>query len=105
MAPKPVMTAYTLSLDTLQTWRIRPRQAARHCLTIKLGREATWPGWMRSALRAPDPRIILDANGAERPRSYIPAPHLVPAGRAIVETACPVNARDSGRKMRGVLPV
>lgn len=93
-APKPEITAYTLSLDTAEQMK---RQAAanahRPLLKIKLGTPDDMPRLEAVRAGAPMSRIIVDANEGWSADVYADlAPHLVSLGVDLVEQ--PLPARD-----------
>ena len=93
-APRPLATAYTLSLDTPDAMRAAAaRNADRPLLKLKLG----GPGDLDrvAAVRdgAPRARIIVDANEAWTPEEYADlAPQLARFGVAMIEQ--PLRAGD-----------
>ncbi|MEM9270782.1 MAG: dipeptide epimerase, partial [Pseudomonadota bacterium] len=106
-APKPVTSAFTLSLDTPEAMQA---SAARHkdkpLLKIKLG----GPGDMArlEAVRAgaPKARLILDANEGWTPEVYSDlAPHLLNVGVEMVEQPLPAGADDMLSEIARPLPV
>ena len=106
-APKPVTSAFTLSLDTPEAMQA---SAARHkdkpLLKIKLG----GPGDMArlEAVRAgaPKARLILDANEGWTPEVYSElAPHLLNLGVEMVEQPLPAGADDMLLEIARPLPV
>jgi len=107
-APKPEVTAYTLSLETPEKMKV---QAAKHAfrplLKTKLGGgeediariEAVRAG-------APDARIIVDANEGWSPDLYKAlAPVLVRLGVEMVEQPLPAGQDDALLELERVLPV
>ncbi len=92
-APRPEVTAYTLSLDTPEAMRA---QAATHAhrplLKIKLGTPDDMPRLEAVRAGAPDARIIVDANEGWSAEVYADlAPHLVRLGVALVEQPLPAG--------------
>ena len=105
--PKPVMTAYTLSLDTPENMeKSAARQAARPLLKIKLGGEGDMARLEAVRRGAPDAAIIVDANEGWTAEIYTElAPHLVRLGVQMVEQPLPVDADGMLAEMERVLPV
>ena len=92
-APRPEITAYTLSLDSAQAMEA---QAARHAhrplLKIKLGTPDDMPRLEAVRRGAPKARIIVDANEGWSAEIYADlAPHLVRLGVALVEQPLPAG--------------
>ncbi len=107
-APKPEITAYTLSLGTPDAMRLQAAENAfRPLLKTKLGGgeedvariEAVRAG-------APGARIIVDANEGWTPDLYKTlAPVLVRLGVQMVEQPLPAGADDALSEIERVLPV
>ncbi|WP_415922078.1 N-acetyl-D-Glu racemase DgcA [Tateyamaria sp. SN6-1] len=107
-SPEPVVTAYTLSLDTPEKMQAQAAEHAhRPLLKTKLGGgdedvariEAVRAG-------APGARIIVDANEGWTPALYsVMAPVLVRLGVEMVEQPLPAGADDALRDLERVLPV
>ena len=92
-APKPEVTAYTLSLDAPEAMQA---QAAKHAhrplLKIKLGTPDDMPRLEAVRAGAPDARIIVDANEGWSAEVYADlAPHLLRLGVALVEQPLPAG--------------
>lgn len=106
-APKPVQTAYTLSLDTPENMRRAAAKAAHYpILKIKLGTEADMPRVEAVRLGAPKSVIIVDANEGWSVEAYVAlAPHLVRLGVTLVEQPLPAGADDSLAEIARPLPV
>lgn len=105
--PKPVITAYTLSLDTPENMRA---QAAKHAhrpiLKIKLGTPDDMPRLEAVRAGAPNPKIIIDANEGWTPAIYADlAPHLLRLGVALVEQPLPAGQDDMLSEIARPLPV
>lgn len=108
LAPKPVQTAFTLSLGTPEAMRAQAaRNATRPLLKTKLGGgeedvariEAVRAG-------APDARIIVDANEGWTPDLYRAlAPVLLRLGVQMVEQPLPAGDDDALLDLERVLPV
>ncbi|NNE87192.1 MAG: dipeptide epimerase [Silicimonas sp.] len=95
-APTPVITAFTLSLDTPQNMQAAAaKHAHRPLLKIKLGGENDMARLEAVRAGAPDTRIIVDANeGWSAPLYSELAPHLVRLGVALVEQPLPAGEDD-----------
>jgi hypothetical protein len=98
--PGPVVTAFTLSLDTPDNMRAAAaRHAHRPLLKIKLGTPDDMPGW-RLCVRARRSRdLIVDANEGWTAEVYSDlAPHLLRLGVKLVEQPLPAGrGRHAGR--------
>jgi L-Ala-D/L-Glu epimerase len=94
--PGPMVTAYTLSLDTPERMRAAAaRNAGRPVLKIKLGTPDDMARVEAVRAGAPGATIIVDANEGWTAEVYAElAPHLVRLGVAMVEQ--PLPARDDG---------
>lgn len=107
-APKPEITAYTLSLGTPEAMNAQAAQNAfRPLLKTKLGGGAEDVERIR-AVRAGalDARIIVDANEGWTPELYQTlAPVLVDLGVEMVEQPFPAGADDALLELDRVLPV
>jgi L-Ala-D/L-Glu epimerase len=92
-APGPVVTAFTLSLDTPDRMReAAARHAHRPLLKIKLGTPDDMPRLEAVRAGAPGARIIVDANEGWSAGIYADlAPHLVRLGVALVEQPLPAG--------------
>ncbi len=107
-APKPEITAYTLSLDTPEKMQA---QAAKHAfrplLKTKLGGGDEDISRIKAVRKgAPDAKIIVDANEGWTPELYARlAPVLVNLGVAMVEQPLPAGADDALLGLERVLPV
>ena len=90
-APRPVQTAYTLSLDLPERMRAAAaRHAHRPLLKIKLGGEGDMARLEAVRAGAPATRIIVDANEGWSAAEYTAlAPHLKRLGVALVEQPLP----------------
>jgi L-Ala-D/L-Glu epimerase len=91
--PAPVVTAFTLSLDTPDRMReAAARHAHRPILKIKLGTPDDMPRLEAVRAGAPAARIIVDANEGWTAAVYADlAPHLVRLGVALVEQPLPAG--------------
>ena len=92
-APVPLITAYTLSLDTPDRMRAAAAGAAkRPILKIKLGTPDDMPRLEAVRRGAPKARIIIDANEGWTARIYSDlAPHLQRLGVILVEQPLPAG--------------
>mgnify|MGYP000577597511 CR=1 FL=1 len=106
-APGPVVTAFTLSLDTPERMRAAAaRQAHRPLLKIKLGSEGDMARLEAVREGAPAARIIVDANEGWTAEVYAGlAPHLLRLGVAMVEQPLPAGADDMLGEIARPLPV
>lgn len=106
-APRPEITAYTLSLDTPSKMRAEAaRNAHRPLLKIKLGTADDMPRLEAVRTGAPDSRIIVDANEGWSAEMYADlAPHLVRLGVAMVEQPVPADEDEALLGMERPLPV
>jgi L-alanine-DL-glutamate epimerase-like enolase superfamily enzyme len=95
-APGPVITAYTLSLDTPENMRAAAAtHADRPLLKIKLGTPDDMVRLEAVRAGAPASRIIVDANEGWTAEAYADlAPHLLRLGVEMVEQ--PLPAGDDG---------
>lgn len=105
--PQPVITAYTLSLDTPENMQIAAaKNFHRPILKIKLGTESDMPRVEAVRRGAPNARIIVDANEGWSADVYTAlAPHLVRLGVALVEQPLPAGADDMLADIARPLPV
>jgi len=106
-APKPLITAYTLSLDTPDTMRT---QAAKHAhrplLKIKLGTPDDMARLEAVREGAPKSPIIVDANEGWTAEVYAElAPHLLRLGVQMVEQPLPAGADEMLAEIDRPLPV
>ena len=106
-APAPVLSAYTLSLDTPDAMRAAAaRHAARPLLKIKLGTSDDMPRLEAVRAGAPDARIIVDANEGWTAEVYADlAPHLLRLGVEMVEQPVPADADAMLGEIARPLPV
>jgi L-alanine-DL-glutamate epimerase-like enolase superfamily enzyme len=90
-APKPLVTAYSLSLDTPEAMQAKAAlNAARPLLKVKLGGAGDLERIRAVRAGAPKARIIVDANEGWTPESYAElAPELLRLGVALVEQPLP----------------
>ncbi|WP_391480409.1 N-acetyl-D-Glu racemase DgcA [Nereida sp. NH-UV-3] len=106
-APKPEITAYTLSLDTPENMRAQAaKNATRPLLKIKLGTPDDMPRLEAVRAGAPDTPIIIDANEGWSAEVYSElAPHLIRLGVKMVEQPLPAGADDMLGEIDRPLPV
>jgi L-Ala-D/L-Glu epimerase len=105
--PRPMITAYTLSLDTPNNMRMAAaKNAHRPILKIKLGTPDDMPRLQAVRDGAPNTTIIVDANEGWTAHIYADlAPHLVAMGVALVEQPLPADADDMLAEIARPLPV
>jgi L-Ala-D/L-Glu epimerase len=91
--PSPVVTAFTLSLDTPERMQAAAaRHAHRPLLKIKLGTPDDMPRLEAVRAGAPTARIIVDANEGWTAGVYADlAPHLLSLGVTLVEQPLPAG--------------
>lgn len=106
-APKPEVTAFTLSLDTPQVMEQQAaKNAFRPLLKIKLGTPDDMARLEAVRRGAPDARIIVDANEGWTADVYADlAPHLLRLGVLMVEQPLPAGADDMLAEIERPLPV
>ncbi|MEM0977984.1 MAG: N-acetyl-D-Glu racemase DgcA [Pseudomonadota bacterium] len=106
-APKPEITAYTLSLDTPEKMQAQAAENAhRPLLKTKLGGDDDVPRIEAVRRGAPDARIIVDANEGWSVDAYKElAPVLVKLGVEMVEQPLPAGEDDALLELDRVLPV
>jgi L-alanine-DL-glutamate epimerase-like enolase superfamily enzyme len=107
-APKPEITAYTLSLGTPEAMEKQAGENAfRPLLKTKLGGGEEDVARIEAVRRgAPDARIIVDANEGWTPELYQTlAPVLVRLGVQMVEQPLPAGEDDALLELERVLPV
>lgn len=106
-APKPRVTAYTLSLDAPGRMREQARaNAGRPLLKVKLGTPDDIPRLEAVREGAPEPDLVVDANegwSAEQYADY--APHLRRLGVSLVEQPLPAGADGALLEMARPVPV
>ncbi|WP_284266617.1 N-acetyl-D-Glu racemase DgcA [Roseicyclus amphidinii] len=105
--PAPVVTAFTLSLDTPGRMRAAAaRHAHRPLLKIKLGTPDDMPRLEAVRAGAPEARIIVDANEGWTAEVYSDlAPHLLRLGVEMVEQPLPAGQDDLLAEIARPLPV
>jgi len=106
-APRPEITAYTLSLDTPEAMETQAaKNAYRPLLKIKLGTPDDMPRLEAVRRGAPKSRIIIDANEGWTAEVYSElASHLVGLGVELVEQPLPAGQDDALLGMDRPLPV
>ena len=106
-APRPLITAFTLSLDTPEKMRAAAaRNAHRPLLKIKLGTPDDMPRLEAVREGAPEARIIVDANEGWTAEVYADlAPHLLRLGVAMVEQPLPAGEDAMLAEIARPLPV
>ncbi len=105
--PVPVVTAFTLSLESPEKMEAAARRHAfRPLLKIKLGTPDDMPRLEAVRRGAPDTQIIIDANEGWNAEVYADlAPHLLRLGVAMVEQPLPAGADDMLAEIERPLPV
>jgi L-alanine-DL-glutamate epimerase-like enolase superfamily enzyme len=106
-APKPEITAYTLSLDTPEKMQVQAAENAfRPLLKIKLGTPDDMARLEAVRRGAPVSRIIVDANEGWTAEVYADlAPHLLRLGVQMVEQPLPAGDDDMLSEIKRPLPV
>ena len=106
-APKPIETAFTLSLGTPESMReAAAKNAERPLLKVKLGTDDDLGRIEAVRAGARHSRIIVDANEGWTVEQYLAlAPTLVRLGVALVEQPLPAGKDDALREIERVLPV
>lgn len=106
-APKPCITAFTLSLDTPENMRVSAaKHAHRPLLKIKLGTPDDMARLEAVRAGAPKSEIIVDANEGWTAEVYSDlAPHLLRLGVSMVEQPMPAGADDMLGEIARPLPV
>ncbi len=106
-APVPVVTAFTLSLDSPEKMEAAARRhAQRPLLKIKLGTPDDMPRLEAVRRGAPKTQIIIDANEGWSAEVYAElAPHLLRLGVAMVEQPLPAGSDDMLAEIARPLPV
>ena len=105
--PGPVITAFTLSLDSPERMQAAAaRHAHRPLLKIKLGTPDDMPRLEAVRAGAPKSTIIVDANEGWSAEVYADlAPHLQRLGVALVEQPLPAGQDDSLLGLHRPVPV
>jgi L-alanine-DL-glutamate epimerase-like enolase superfamily enzyme len=106
-APRPVVTAYTLSLDVPEAMEAQARlHAHRPLLKIKLGTPSDMPRLEAVRRGSPRSRLIVDANEGWTPEVYADlAPHLLRLGVDLVEQPLPAGQDEALAQMPHPVPV
>lgn len=106
-APRPVVTAYTLSFDTAENMGAAAAKAAeRPLLKLKLAGPDNVDRIAAVRAKAPRARIILDANEGWTPAIYADlAPHLAVLGIDLVEQPLPAGEDQALATMQRPVPV
>jgi L-alanine-DL-glutamate epimerase-like enolase superfamily enzyme len=106
-APRPLITAYTLSLDTPENMRAEAaKHAHRPLLKIKLGTPDDMARLEAVREGAPKSPIIVDANEGWTAEVYADlAPHLLRLGVQMVEQPLPAGQDDMLAEIERPLPV
>jgi len=106
-APRPEVTAYTLSLDTPEAMRAQATEnATRPLLKVKLGQAGDLARLEAVRAGAPHARIVVDANEGWTAEGYAAlAPALVALGVAMVEQPLPAGDDAALADMPRPLPV
>lgn len=106
-APRPLVTAFTLSLDTPDAMRAQAAvHAGRPVLKVKLGTESDMPRIEAVRQGAPDAALIVDANEGWTVDLYAAlAPHLVRLGVRLVEQPVPAAGDAALAEIARPLPV
>ncbi|MEL6550421.1 MAG: N-acetyl-D-Glu racemase DgcA [Pseudomonadota bacterium] len=105
--PRPVQTAFTLSLGDAEEMEAAAQKAAhRPLLKIKLGTEDDMPRLEAVRRGAPEAAIIVDANEGWSAELYAElAPHMVRLGVRLVEQPLPAGEDEALAGMARPLPV
>jgi L-alanine-DL-glutamate epimerase-like enolase superfamily enzyme len=106
-APKPCITAFTLSLDTPENMKASAvKHAHRPLLKIKLGTSDDMARLEAVRAGAPKSTIIVDANEGWTAEVYTDlAPHLIRLGVSMVEQPMPAGQDDMLGEIARPLPV
>ena len=106
-APKPCITAFTLSLDTPENMQASAaKHAHRPLLKIKLGTPDDMARLEAVRAGAPKSEIIVDANEGWSAEVYSDlAPHLLRLGVSMVEQPMPAGADEMLAEIERPLPV
>ena len=105
--PGPVVTAYTLSLDSAEKMgEAAAKEAERPLLKVKLAGPENLDRIAAVRAQAPRARIILDANEGWTPAIYAElAPHLAVLGVDLVEQPLPVGEDQALATMQRPVPI
>ena len=105
--PKPVITAYTLSIDSAEKMgEAAAKAAGRPLLKLKLAGPDNLDRIAAVRAKAPHARLILDANEGWTPAIYADlAPHLAVLGVDLVEQPLPAGEDQALAIMQHPVPV
>ena len=105
--PRPLTTAYTLSLDTVENMAAAARaNAHRSLLKLKLSGPGDLGRVRAVHENAPQSRLIVDANEAWTPALYAElAPQLGPLGVELIEQPLPAGADEGLAGLQRPIPV
>ncbi|NDU99430.1 N-acetyl-D-Glu racemase DgcA [Pseudoroseicyclus tamaricis] len=105
--PRPLTSAYTLSLDTPEKMEASAaKHGSRPLLKIKLGTPEDMPRLEAVRRGAPKARLIVDANEGWTAEVYADlAPHLLRLGVELVEQPLPAGEDDMLGEIERPLPV
>ena len=106
-APRPLVTAYTLSLDTPEAMRAAAAgNAARPLLKLKLGGAGDLERVAAVREGAPGARIIVDANEGWSAADYATlAPELAGLGVAMIEQPLPAGDDEALARLERPVPI
>jgi L-alanine-DL-glutamate epimerase-like enolase superfamily enzyme len=106
-APRPITTAYTISLDEPEVMGAAARaEAHRPLLKLKLTGERDTERVRAVRAAAPDTRIIVDANEAWTPEVFREVvPRLAELGVAMIEQPFPSTADEALGELERTVPV
>jgi L-Ala-D/L-Glu epimerase len=105
--PAPLVTAYTISLDTAEAMARAAANAHKHpVLKLKLGAEGDAERLEAVRAAVPDTRLIVDANeGWDSDHLEQMLAHCARTGVELVEQPLPAAADDALRSIRRAVPV
>ena len=105
--PKPMVTAFTLSLDTVEATAAGARAHAKlPLLKLKLGRDGVVERVRAVRDTAPKARLIVDANEAWRPDLLaVVVPELATLGVELIEQPLPAGADDALADIDRAVPI
>lgn len=105
--PKPLVTAYTLSLDTPQAMAAAAAKAAsRPLLKLKLGRDGDTERLQAIRKAAPDSRLIVDANEGWTPDNLAQMLEACAAARVeLIEQPLPAADDEALRHVAHLVPI
>ncbi|WP_029002432.1 N-acetyl-D-Glu racemase DgcA [Azorhizobium doebereinerae] len=105
-APRPLVTAFTLSLDSPEAMANAARAANRPLLKLKLGAEGDAERLAAIRAAAPEARLIVDANEGWTPETV--AERMADCARAgveLIEQPLPAGADESLARLPRPVPV